>query len=121
MVINMSDRMPKKGITLDVFYNTLGLHSFTIVFLAYLRGYFIRLLAPKMMDDLSNVNSVAQFGFQRVVVYTLILVFIHHIFLFFIMAGGTDFILNTFLKVLISTLVSTLIIISFQRIFFNKI
>ena len=30
-----------QGITLDVFYNTLGLHTFTIVFLAYLRGYFI--------------------------------------------------------------------------------
>ena len=89
-----------QGAILDVFYNTLGLHMFSTVLIAYLRGYLIKLLAPKMMSDLDNVSSVSQFGFQRIVVYTLILVFIHHVCLFFIMAGNTDFVLNTILKIL---------------------
>ena len=110
-----------QGIILDIFYNTLGLHALVTVLIAYLRSFFIRLLAPKMMDDLTNVNSIGQFGIQRVVFYTLILVFIHHVFLFFIMSGGEGFFFTTILKIALSTIVSTMVIIFIRKIFFNTL
>ena len=110
-----------QGIIMDIFYNTLGLHAFVIVLIAYLRSYFIKLFAPKMMDNLDNVDNVGQFGIQRVMIYTLSLVFIHHLFLFFMMAGDANLFFHTLLKVIISTFVSTVVIMFFRKLFFDNL
>ena len=110
-----------QGIIIDTFYNTLGLHAFVLVLIAYLRSYLIRFLAPKMIDNLSNVNSIGNFGLQRVTVYILVLVFVHHLFLFYLMAAGESSFLVTLLKIIISTFISSLIIFLLRRLFFNTL
>lgn len=110
-----------QGIILDVFYNTLGLHTFCLVFVAYIRSFFLRTLAPKTIEDLSNVNSVKEFGIQRVIIYTFVVIFIHHVILFFIMDNGLNYFLSTLLKILISSVVSSFVIIFIRKVFFNSL
>jgi len=70
------------GISVDLFSNTLGLHAFACVLIAFLRDLFIKLLAP--IDE--NVNyslSFATFGAAAYMKYVIVLVLIHHFTLYY--------------------------------------
>ncbi len=86
------------GISVDIFYNSLGLHTIALVLLAYLRNYWLATITPQGGYDIGTPPTLAANGLQWFLVYTLPLVFVHHLVLFFVEASGFTLFWYTMLK-----------------------
>lgn len=102
------------GFTIDVFYDSLGMHASALVVISYLRNYWLGVITPQGGYDTSTVPTVAANGIQWFVVYALPLVFIHHAVLFFVEAWGFDHFWFTMLKVINSTLFTMMVVLILQ-------
>jgi hypothetical protein len=92
------------GISVDIFYNSLGLHTMALVLLAYLRNYWLATITPQGGYDIGTPPTLAANGLQWFLVYTLPLVFVHHLVLFFVEASGFTLFWYTMLKAISSLL-----------------
>jgi len=79
------------GFTVDVFYNSLGLHALTMVLIGYLRNYWLNTITPQGGYDPGAMPNIPSQGVQWFLVYTMPLVFIHHLTLFLVESTGTLF------------------------------
>lgn len=94
------------GLTIDMFCDTAGLHISATVFMAFLRPGIINLISgkkdfePKISPGLHSMDA------SWVVTYSLLLIFFHHTFLFFLeVFSFTDF-FATLWRSILSTIVT---------------
>ena len=102
------------GFTIDIFYDSMGLHAFATVFMSYARNYWLAVITPQGGYDSGNTPTVSTNGTQWFLVYTIPLVFIHHVILFFLEASGFDMFWYTMMKI-IGSLFFTLSVIVFLQ------
>lgn len=69
------------GLFIDFFSDSGGINAFAILFIAYIRLFFIRLLFKKTVIDFPFFNLQEE-SFGKVFNYTVILTLIHHFLLF---------------------------------------
>ena len=104
------------GLTIDMFSGTLGMHAFSLVFMAFLRPFFLKNFPPK--TDKVNYPSLKENGFGWMLLYVSTMLFIHHFTYFFIEAGSLvnsqHTLLLIFLSFLMSTFISFLLIFTFN-------
>lgn len=105
------------GLTMDMFCQTLGMHTIAATFAAYCRPYVLTYMAPRDGYEFSRVPGVRQMGWLWFLTYAAIIVFLHHFVLFFIEMFRVTGILLTLGKSLGSSLMSMSIIIVIQLIF----
>jgi|SRR5690606_24466961 hypothetical protein len=105
------------GFSIDVFYDSLGLHAFASVLVMYLRNYWLAALTPQGGYDANVLPSLANNGLQWFLTYALPLIFVHHLVLFYTEAGGFDYFWHTLVKVLASTLYTLLALVIVEYIF----
>jgi hypothetical protein len=98
------------GFSIDIFYDSLGMHAFALVVVGYIRNYWLATITPQGGYDGGDAPSVSSYGLQWFLVYTLPLIFVHHFVLFFVEASGFDMFWYTMLKVM-SSVVFTLTVI----------
>ena len=108
------------GISIDLFANTLGMHTSATVFMAFLRPYVLNLLKQHDDYEQSTYPRLYYYGFTWFLKYSLVLVFLHHTFLFYVEAFRTTFFFHTLLRVLLSTLFSVFLIILSQFFIYRK-
>jgi hypothetical protein len=108
------------GFSIDIFYDSLGMHAFASVFIMYIRTYWLNLITPQGGYDSNAVPAMAMSGLQWFLIYVTPLVFLHHVLLFFIEAGGLDLFWFTLWKALASTMLTTLLIVIFQFLFADR-
>ena len=108
------------GISIDLFANTLGMHTSATVFMAFLRPYILKLLMPHDEYEQSTYPRLYYYGFTWFLKYSLVLVFLHHTFLFYVEAFRITFFFHTMLRVLLSTLFSVFLILLSQFFIFRK-
>jgi len=108
------------GLSIDFFQHTPGMHAAASVVLAFLRPGVIRLVGKK--DDLEpwQYPNIRDSGTMWFLAYTLILVFLHHLFLFYLEVARFSEFFQTLLKVLINTVLTSLIIMLIQFLFFSR-
>jgi len=112
------------GLVLDYFTKTPGLHASACVLISYLRPLLINLLIPQESSEINYEEpSITSLGFMPYFVYLLLLVFLHHSWLFLLeaiqFAGIMYFLTKTLLSVAVSlilTLVVELLFVRRQRI-----
>ena len=102
------------GITIDIFYDSMGLHAFATVLIGYLRNYWLTVITPQGGYDAGNSPTIAANGTQWFLVYVIPLVFIHHFVLFFLEASGFDMFWFTMLKIIGSLLFTMTVIVFLQ-------
>lgn len=102
------------GFTIDIFYDSLGMHALAAVTVAYLRNYWLSSITPQGGYDAGSSPALAN-GVQWFLVYTVPLVFVHLALLFFIEAGGFGLFWFTMLKVMASLVftVSVMLLLQF--------
>ena len=88
------------GFSIDIFYDSLGIHALSLVGVAYARNYWLASITPQGGYDAGEGPTLAVNGFQWFMVYTMPLVFLHHLVLFFVEAGGFGTFWFTMLKVI---------------------
>ena len=106
------------GFSIDVTYDTGGLHAAAAVLLAYLRPWVLRLLTPRDGYDAQDSVNVHQMGWQWFMVYLLLLVSLHHLAYFFLELGSFRHPLLTLTKVGISILFTSVALLIVQLLFF---
>jgi hypothetical protein len=70
------------GLAIDSFTNTGGMHASACVTLAFSRIKLIKLLTPRDGYETGSSPSVANLGLSWWIIYSGILIFIHHFWLF---------------------------------------
>ncbi len=106
------------GLAVDVFSNSLGMHTAAAVFIAYLRPIIIRAITNRE-EELSDYPSLAKTGFAWFTIYTTIMVVIHHIVLFYIEVFSFQNFFSTLYRVFLSSIFSIFVIVLSQFIIFR--
>lgn len=106
------------GLTIDVFSDSGGIHAFSILFIAFIRLFFIRLIFKKTELDYL-LFKIQEEAFGKVFNYVVILTLTHHFILFTL----ANFSFLNFTETLINTLLSgifTLILFFLGSYIFSK-
>ena len=103
------------GLTIDTFSNTLGMHAFATVLIAFLRNGIIKLFAT-IDEGNSPTPSFHAFGVGAYIKYVIAMVFIHHSALFFLEAFTLVSFWVVLGKLLLSAIVTILLITSIQSL-----
>ncbi|CAN5505024.1 rod shape-determining protein MreD [soil metagenome] len=102
------------GLTVDMFQNTMGMHASACMLLAYLRPGWLKMIAPRDGYESDAAPSVKKSGFQWFIVYAGVLVLVHHLLLFYLEVFRFSEFFSTFIRVLLSSVVTLLLIIIAQ-------
>jgi hypothetical protein len=108
------------GFAVDIFYNSLGLHALALVLVAYLRNYWLATITPQGGYDIGTPPTLSANGLQWFVVYTLPLVFLHHLVLFFVEASGFVMFWYTMLKAITSLLFTMTVMLLLQYLSLDR-
>jgi hypothetical protein len=107
------------GITVDIFYDTIGINAAAAVLLAFLRPYVLLALTPRDDYEKSDSVNVHVMGWRWFSVYALFLILVHHLALFFLELGSFRQVGFTLVKVLVSTIFTFLVLVIIQLLFFS--
>ncbi|UII34773.1 Rod shape-determining protein MreD [Fulvivirga ulvae] len=108
------------GISVDIFYDSLGIHAASCVFIMFIRNYWLNLLTPQGGYDTGSMPTVRLNGWQWFSFYALPLIFLHHCVLFFIESAGFGLFGFTLSKAFFSTWFTFAVILITQYLFYNK-
>ena len=106
------------GLTIDITYNTGGLHAAAAVLLMYLRPWVLRLLTPRDGYDAQDSVNVHQMGGQWFAVYLLLLVSLHHLAYFLLELGSFRHLAVTLGRIGVSIAFTSVALLIVQLIFF---
>lgn len=110
------------GLTLDYFTQTPGLHAAACVLIAYARPFIISILIPKDTAELNyNEPSPTGMGWAPYLVYVLVMTLLHHTYLVLLEWLEFGTFLDFLLKVLATTGISMLLIITVEALFPRKL
>lgn len=102
------------GFFVDLFYDTLGMHAAATTLLAFLRPNVVRLLMPQRGYEERMSLSLNSMGLQWFASYVVLLALAHHALLFLLEASSWSLLGYSLLKILASTLFTTLVLIILQ-------
>ena len=108
------------GLIIDIFSNSLGVHSAATVFAAYARPLVIRVISNRE-DDKSDFPGLHQNKLIWFVNYVLIMVLLHHAVLFYLEVFTFTNFFNTLYRVVLSSLFSIIIIVLSQFLVFKDL
>lgn len=89
------------GVSVDFFSDSGGIHAFSIIVIAYVRLFFVRLYFRKVVADYPFFNLKTE-SFSKVFNYVTTLTLIHHLIYF----SFANFSFNNYSNVLLNTLYS---------------
>jgi rod shape-determining protein MreD len=94
------------GLIVDFFSGSLGMHTASTVLAGFVRPYVLQFISPRDGYESGSEPSMLIYGFRWFLIYTSIIVLIHHFMLFYLeVFRFTDF-FRTLLRVLLSSLFS---------------
>lgn len=106
------------GFGVDIFEDTGGINAFASVSIGYLSKYIIKLVSGTKFFEIEEFRF-SDFSTSQWVIYTILMVLIHHILLFFLEIFSFHHFTDTLLKALYSS-VFTILFIFFYLILFRK-
>ncbi len=108
------------GFSVDVFTETYGMHAIACVFMAFTRPYVLQMIAPRDGYEAGTFPRVSYYGFTWFMKYSAILIFAHHLVLFYVEVYRFSNFFSTFLRVILSAVFSLFFIIISQYFVFRK-
>lgn len=105
------------GLIIDAFSNTMGMHAFATVLIAFFRSGIIKLFTS-IEEGNNPTPSFYTFGVGAYVKYVVIMVLLHHSALFILESFSFNHLWIVTFKILLSSLVTILLILGIRS--FNK-
>lgn len=105
------------GLSIDIFSGTLGLHTAATVFLAFVRPAVIRLAGEKPEYDNTSQPTLREMGTKWFFGYAIVMTLAHHLVLNFVDVFSFAEFFQTLLRVLLSSVMTLVFIITLQYIF----
>ena len=105
------------GLIIDFFSGSHGMHTSATVLAGFVRPYVLRLVSPRDGYESGPEPSILMYGFRWFLIYTLLIVLVHHTALFYLEVFRLADFFRTLLRVLLSTIFSTafILLIEFYR------
>ena len=107
------------GLTIDAFYDTLGVHASACVVLAFARISFMSVSLNREAVD-EPEPSLGNMGLRWFALYATLCIFLHHLIVFFLEAFKLSEFGYTLSRTLISTALSLFVILLSEFIFHNR-
>ena len=108
------------GLVIDMFYDTAGIHAAACTMIGFSRYYVLKLLSPREGYDPGLIPIVDSMGAVWFVTYAGIMIFIHHLFFFYLEIFRFDEFFRTLLRVILSTIGTFIFIYVVQFLFYKK-
>lgn len=108
------------GITIDMFYDTAGMHAAACVFIAYIRPGVLKLFSPRDGYEFGTQPTIQYLGVPWFLSYSAILIVLHHFILFYIEVFRFSEFFSTFLRVIISSIFTIILVVISQYLFHRK-
>lgn len=106
------------GISVDLFYDSPGVHASASVFIAAIRPAVLRWLAPRGGHDVKHSPTKAQYGMPWFLRYASIMMGVHLLFYFSVESFTFVYVISILLKT-VSSFVISMIFIWMAMIIFN--
>ena len=103
------------GLVMDVFCNSLGIHTAACVLLMFIRPYLIGVIVNDK-DRLNEQITLRAIGMEAMIKYVIILVLIHHLTVFALGAWSWNHIGFVLLETLVSSLITISVIIGYNAL-----
>ncbi len=107
------------GLVVDIFSNTLGLHTSASLLMAFSRPYALSWITLRGGDTIQKIG-IYRVGYRKFLVYTGMLIFIHQFYFYVLDAFHFMNFSRLFAKILLNTLVSIGMIFLILMIFESK-
>lgn len=104
------------GFVIDLFSGTLGVHAFATVLAGFVRPWVLSLNVTAEAAETEMSPSSYRSGLRWFLIYTVTIVFVHHLALFFVEIFSLRHFFHTVLRVLLSTAVTSFFIVIFDFI-----
>jgi len=103
------------GLAMDIFCNSLGVHTAACILLMYVRPYLIGVLVNDK-DRLNEQISLRAIGMEALLKYVVILVVLHHLTVFLLAAWSWTHIGFVLQETLVSSVLTILIILGYNTL-----
>lgn len=107
------------GWIMDIFYHTGGIHIASLVFIGYLRYYWLKTIEPSERYEENQIPVMREMGRDWFLKYIIPMIFIHQFLLFTLELFNFKYIGSILIRSILSTLVSTALVYIFHLIFFR--
>lgn len=108
------------GLTIDAFYDSIGVHAAACVALALFRIFFYRITLEVEVRDSFNTPSLGEMGTKWFFPYVLIGTLIHHATLYLIEAFSFTNMLYTLASIILSSIFTVLIMLLMSLLVYRK-
>lgn len=108
------------GLTIDAFYDSIGIHAASCVALAYFRIFFHKITIELDEQASFNTPSWGIMGFKWYVTYISLSILIHHIVLFFVEAFSFNNFIQTLLSIALSSAFTLVLIFVISLLTYHK-
>ncbi|CAN5482666.1 rod shape-determining protein MreD [soil metagenome] len=108
------------GITIDMFYDTPGMHAAACVLMAYIRPGILKLFSPRDGYEFGTQPTIQYLGIPWFLSYAGILIVIHHLILFYIEIFRLHEFFSTLFRVIVSSVFTLLLVVVTQYLFHRK-
>lgn len=102
------------GITIDVFYDSIGVHASAAVWTAFIRPYVLKVIAPRGGYNLNFGLTKHRLGLNWFFTYASIMMLAHLAWYFSVEAFTFYYILDIFLRTIFSFIISMVFVIMYQ-------
>jgi rod shape-determining protein MreD len=94
------------GMIIDFFSGSPGMHSFASVLAGFVRPYVLRIISPRDGYEPGSDPSMLTYGFRWFLIYTFLILLVHHTALFYLEVFRFADFFRTLLRVLLSSFFS---------------
>lgn len=105
------------GLTMDMFYDTVGVHAFALTGMAYGRGILLEWLEPRGGYQLSMTPTQYSMGLNWLIIYTAVSLFIFTLLYFIAEIFTFIYLGQILLKTLITFTLSILVLMGYHMLF----
>lgn len=107
------------GLTIDLFYDTAGMHAAVCTFIGFIRFFILKLLAPREGYDAGLAPTIQSMGSVWFITYSASIIFIHHLLFFYLEIFRFSEFFSTLLRVILSTIGTFVFVYVIQFLFYR--
>ena len=108
------------GLTIDVFYDTIGLHATACTLVGLVRILFLTLTLRQDKYDSIQTPTLGTMGFKWFFFYASTLTLFHHTILFLFETFNFSELFHTLLRAIGSSVFTVILILVYEYMFFSK-
>jgi hypothetical protein len=108
------------GLSVDVFYETMGMHAAAVTLLAFLRPFWLKAISPSGGYDDTTEPTLTEMGLRWFISYSFPLVLAYSLLFFLAEQWGSGGFFGLFNKTLFSSIFTVVLAILVQILFFKR-